>query len=233
MKLEELKGKHEGEEAIVACNGPGLKNIPFSFLESRPLFVLNFFITWASFIEPTYWLSLDPLCFKAAEHVKGKTIRVIKDHNQEQFERECENWSIELDPEKTVYYQMRDEIPGIRWSEKHGTKYSTSAIAAAHLAVHTGVRKVLLVGFDCTYGIGHYEDIHDFQGVSRIPHFYDPRKHFTGYSGMWDDHFGLFAKWAEERGVEVLNLSIPTKSKSLRRGDYRDYWEPQGGYCDG
>lgn len=226
--LSEFENIHEGEEVIIVCNGPGLKNIPFAFLESRTNFVINFFSMWVPFIAPDYWLVLDPLCFKGAEYVNG-TVKFVKAHQAEEFERICiENFD-EFDGENTCFYQMMDRIPNFIFTEKSGVKYSTTAIAAAHIAVHMGASKIMLVGFDCTYGIGLYQDINDFKGISRIPHFYDPRHHFTGYSGMWDEHFGDFAKWAKERGTEVINLSIPTKSKMLEQGDYRDYWQPEGG----
>ncbi|NOR90825.1 MAG: hypothetical protein GQ524_11305, partial [Anaerolineales bacterium] len=171
-------------------------------------------------------LVLDPLCYKGAEYVDG-AVKFVKAHAAREFKGGCiENFG-EFDDENTVFYQMRDKIPGFTFTEKWGLKYSTSAIAASHLAQHMGASKVLLVGFDCTYGMGLYSDIDNFKGISRIPHFYDPRKHFSGYSGMWDDHFKDFAEWSKEQGTEVLNLSIPTKSKHLERGDYRDYWQPE------
>lgn len=232
--LEEFEGIHEGEEVIIVCNGPGLKNIPFAFLESRPTFVINFFAAWVPFLKPDYWMVLDPLCFKGAEYVNGTT-KFVKGHQAQEFEGECIKRGIEFDEENTCFYQMQDKIPNFTWTEKWGVKYSTTAIAAAHIAVGVmGVSKVLLVGFDCTYGMGLYSNIDDFKGLSRIPHFYDHRHHFDGYSGMWDEHFRDFAKWAEEeKEAEVVNLSIPTKSKFLKREDYRDYWEPEGGYYDG
>lgn len=225
-ELEEFKGKHEGEEIIVVCNGPGLKNIPFAFLESRTNFTINFFAYWVPFIKPDYWIVLDPLCYGAAEYVNG-TVKFIKEHAAPEFKGGCIERFGEFDDKDTVFYQMRDRIPGFVFTEDWGLKYSTSAIAAAHLAQYMGASKVLLVGFDCTYGIGLYSDIDNFKGLSRIPHFYDHRHHFSGYSGMWDEHFRDFAEWSKEQGTEVLNLSIPTKSKYLERGDYREYWQPE------
>lgn len=228
-QLEEFKDLHKGEEIIVVCNGPGLKNIPFAFLESRTNFVINFFAGWVPFIQPDYWVVLDPLCFKGAKYVNG-TVKFVKTHQAEDFETICIEQFGEFDKENTCFYQLMDRIPNFVFTDKGGVKYSTSAIAASHLAVEMGVSKVLLVGFDCTYGIGLYQDINDFMGVSRIPHFYDPRHHFTGYSEMWDEHFKDFADWAETQGTEVINLSIPTKSKLLNRADYRDFWKPEGAY---
>jgi hypothetical protein len=232
MELEALRGAHEGGEVIIAGNGPGLKNIPFAFLESRPLFVLNFFATWATFIKPSYWVALDPLCFKAAEDLNPTTLRMVKAHNKALYEEELNRWGIDLAPDQTVYYRMGEKVPGLRWNDDWGVQYSTSAIAAAHLALYMGAKKALVVGFDCTHGIGGYDNLDNFKGLSRIPHFYDHRYHFDGYSDHWDMHFGMFSAFAEERGMEVINLSIPTQSKRLKRGDYRDYWEPEGGYYE-
>lgn len=216
-QFEEFKDIHKGEEMIVVGNGPGLKNIPFAFLESRPNFVLNFFSAWVPFIKPTYWLALDPLCFKGAEYV-DKTIKFIKAHHANRFTEHKDN--------NLVLFKMMDKIPNFQWNKHWGLRYSTSAIAASHIAVEMGVSKILLVGIDCTHGMGIYQDLDNFKGISRIPHFYDPRFHFTGHAELWDEHFGIFAEWARERGVEVVNLSIPTKCTSLQWGDYREYWSP-------
>ncbi|NOR90111.1 MAG: hypothetical protein GQ524_07630, partial [Anaerolineales bacterium] len=141
-ELEDFKGKHEGEEIIIVCNGPGLKNIPFAFLESRTNFVLNFFSYWVPFIKPDYWLVLDPLCYKGAEYVDG-AVKFVKAHAAREFKGGCiENFG-EFDDENTVFYQMRDKIPGFTFTERWGVKYSTSAIAAAHLAQYMGASKVL------------------------------------------------------------------------------------------
>lgn len=216
--LEDFKDKHKGEEVIVVCNGPGLKNIPFGFIESRTNFAMNFFSHWVPWIRVDYWLVLDPICFKAMVPAEG-SIKFLKAHHQHLFD--------EYPDDDLVFYSMRDRIPGFTYTEDWGTKYSTTAIAAAHLAKYMGASKVLLVGFDCTYGIGLYQNLPDFEGLSRIPHFYDPKNHFSGYSGMWDEHFRDFAAWAEEDGMEVVNLSTPTQSKYLKRGEYQDYWSPE------
>ncbi|MCK4962181.1 MAG: hypothetical protein KAS19_06835 [Anaerolineales bacterium] len=216
-QLEDFENAHKGEEVIIIGNGPGLKNIPFAFIESRTNFVMNFFSAWVPFIKPDYWLALDPLCFKGAEYV-DQTVKFVKAHHAEPFGEYTDN--------NLVFYKMMDRIKGFQWSDKWGLKYSTTAIAAAHIAVTMGVSKILFVGIDCTHGIGGYQDLENFKGLSRIPHFYDPRYHFTGYSEQWDEHFGLFVNWAAERDVEVINLSIPTLSKNLPKGDYRDYWLP-------
>jgi hypothetical protein len=218
-ELEEFRGRHEGEEVIVVGNGTGLKNIPFAFLESRPIFVMNYFSYWVRFIKPDYWLALDPLCFKGAEYVED-SIKFIKAHHANRF--------VGYEDNNLVLYKMMDKIPGFQWNKHWGLRYSTSAIAAAHLGIEMGAKRVLFVGIDCTHGIGGYQDIEDFKGVSRIPHFYDGRFHFIGYADQWDEHFGIFAKWAaEEHGAELVNLSVPTKCTTLERGDYRDYWEPE------
>jgi hypothetical protein len=222
MELSDFKDRHAGEEVIVIGNGPGLKNIPFAFLESRPNFVMNYFSAWVPFLKPDYWLALDPLCFSGAEYVSD-TVKLIKAHHAPQFE--------EYADDQLVLYQMRDRIPGYQWTEEWGLKYSSTAHAALHLAHYMGAAKALLVGVDCTYGMGMYENLGpDFKGLSRIPHFYDPRKHFNGRAEQWDEDFGLLAEWADEQPhrMEVVNLSIPTECRSLPRADYREYWSPAG-----
>jgi hypothetical protein len=219
MQLEDFKDRHKGEEVIIVGNGTGLKNIPFAFLESRPCFVMNYFNYWVPFLKPDYWLVLDPLCFGAAEYTED-TVKFVKAHHQEVFGG--------IFDEKLVFYKMMEKIPGFIWTKDWGLKYSSTAHAALHLAEYMGVGTALMVGIDCTYGMGLYQDLgEDFKGLSRIPHFYDSRKHFSGYADQWDEHFGFFYKWASQRGMEVVNLSIPTRCTTLPRGDYQNYWSPE------
>lgn len=229
MVLEDFKDKHKGEEVIVVCNGPGLLNIPFAFLRSRPIFTLNYFAYWVPFIQPDYWLVLDPLCFRG---VKGETVKkattFIKGHQKQAYIQASKEYLGTFYEDSTVFYKMEDRIPGFTYTEEWGTKYSTSAIAAAHLGEYMGASKVLLVGFNCTYGMALYDNIYEFEGKSKIPHFYDDRDHFWGYSELWDSAMARFRDWAAERGTEVINLSIPTESKYIERQDYRLYWQPEG-----
>jgi hypothetical protein len=171
-------------------------------------------------VKFTYWLALDPICFKAMQKADG-AVKFIKAHQEKVFK--------DYDDDDIVFYTMQDQVPGFIWTAEWGLKYSTTAIAAAHLGKYMGAKTVFLVGFDCTYGMGLYQNLPDFEGLSRIPHWYDKRDHFSGYSGMWDEHFKAFAEWAESEGTEIVNLSVPTASKHLKRGDYRDYWRADNG----
>ncbi len=212
MKLKDFKDRHKGEEMIVVCNGPGLKNIPWAFLESRPYIAINYFTYWGKFMRPDYWIAVDPLCFENVDWTDCP--KFIKQHHEPRFNDDQKK--------QIVFYRFDDQIPGLLTTEDYGLSYSTSAIGAAHLCHYMGASKVLLVGFDCTHGNALIEH----HGLSQIPHWYDPRVHFFDKAHSWDKDFGSFLEWVEPRGTEIINLSIPTFCVSLPLGDYRDYWEP-------
>lgn len=216
MKIEDFKDKHSGEEMIVVCNGPGLKNIPWAFIESRPYIALNYFTYWGQFMKPTYWMAADPLCFENTEWTDCP--KFIKAHHAERFNKE--------QSETIVFFKFFEIIPGILNIKDFGLSYSTSAIMAAHMCHYMGAKTCLLVGFDCTHGIARIEH----HGLSQIPHWYDHRKHMHDMAHSWNKQFGAFYEWVKPRGMEIVNLSIQTYCNALPLGDYQDYWQPPEQY---
>lgn len=228
MIQSDFKDKHKGEEMIVICNGSGLKNIPFAFLESRPSFAINFFPYWVPWIKPTYWSVTDPRCFEVISHealrgvpkfVPEYTLLFGEDENPEKAE------GYDAVKDEVVYYQYHEDIPrilNVKRGKGTGLRFGTTAIACAHHCWYMGASAVLLVGFDCTLGLVEYEG----EGLSKIPHFYDARNHKGEYAESWDKDFGSYATWASENGMEVVNLSVPTMSTTLIRSDLRGWWRP-------
>lgn len=222
MDVKDFYHKHEGEEIIVVCNGPGLKNIPLAFLESRTNFAINFLPHWLQFIRFDYWVALDQQCYEmvSREVLTGVPKFIKRDH-----EKFAESSGFMLDG-LVVPFGLDDKIEGLGYGgDPSYARYSTSAIAASHLAVKMGASKVLLVGFDCTHDM---HAVKRSEGRTGLPHIYD--KETADNPGKthnsWSMQFGHFAEWAKTQGSMVINLSIPTTCGSLLLGDYRDFWQP-------
>lgn len=219
MNLEDFKGRHEGEEMIVVCNGPGLKNIPWAFIESRPYVAINYFTYWGRFMRPDYWVAVDPLCFENVDWTDCP--KFIKQHHEPRFTDEQK--------ESIVFFKFMDEIEGFITHEEYGLSYSTSAIMAAHLCYYMGACTCILVGFDCTHGIAKIEH----HGLSQIPHWYDPRVHFFDLAHSWNKQFGYFLEWVRPRGMRIVNASVPTFCSTLPLADHRDFWDPPEQFREG
>jgi hypothetical protein len=220
VKIEDFKDKHKGEEMIVICNGNGLKNIPFAFLESRPNFAINFFTHWTPWLKIDYWAGTDARVFEMIEHETLKGIPKFLPAYIQLKEDEVPEENDEI-----VYYKFTDRIPGfVNVTRGHGLglRYSTTAIACAHLAHYMGSPRVFVVGFDCTLGLLVYEH----HGLSQMPHYYDRRDHPSEHATAWDRQFGFFNDWLDGR-MEIINLSTPTMCETLPRADVFDFWRPE------
>jgi len=226
MKIEDFKDKHKGEEMIVICNGDGLKNIPFAFLESRPNFAINHFPRWVPWLRVDYWTMTDHINQEMLRHESlvgvpkflPEYIKLVKHFDQDVL-------SVK-EKEEIVYYQFFDEIKGfvnVKRGHGLGLRYGTSAIACCHLAHYMGASVIYLVGFDCTLGLLEYEG----KGLSKIPHFYDRRNHKGEIAVSWNKQMGYFADWAKDHRTYIYNLSIPTMCDTVPRIYYGDIWSPE------
>lgn len=226
MNIEDFKDKHAGEEMIIICNGNGLKNIPFAFLESRPNFAINWFPYWTPWIRVDYWTMTDDKNQDMLVHETLKGIpKFLPEWIKLRKQLDQDAWSDEVKNE-IIFYQFYDEIRGfvnVKRGHGLGLRYGTSAIACCHLAHYMGASTVYLVGFDCTLGLLEYEG----EGLSKIPHFYDKRNHKGEEAVSWNNQMGSFADWAKEQGTEIINLSIPTMCDSVPWIDYRNIWRAE------
>lgn len=81
-----------------------------------------------------------------------------------------------------------------------------SGYGALHLAVHLGVDRALLLGFDCKRGAdGKKHWFGEHPNHSDQPH------------DIWIRHFNALAPILEQRGIEVINCSPDTALQCFRR----------------
>ena len=141
---------------------------------------------------------------------------------------EIEGWA----DKRTLPVMLQDKIKGLGWGEgtQRGTRYSTSLLFASHIAIYMGARRLLWVGMDCTFSTEPASKIAEEvlleTGHSHVPHFYDRKD--GSFQASWCKQAGKLYEWAKDRGVTILNCSIPTMCDTVPLGDYRDYWtEPE------
>lgn len=213
----EFEGIHSGEEMLIIGAGPSLRNIPPAFLESRRSVTVNLVPAWYPFLHFDYWVALDkhtvdPEIYNAVPSLSERTFKFVPRRYRNWIEQKTDFWD-----ESWVELRL-PEVPGVPWSKDYGAAFSSSLPAGAELAILMGAQRVLVVGFDCTRrnsAVTHYQ----------LPHFYGAD--LPGeYEESWDRQFGRLRDWADDQGVEILNLSEPTVSRYLRRAHWSDFWSP-------
>lgn len=234
--VDELRGKHAGEDFIAIGCGSSLLNVPPAFLMSKRNIGVNFVPMWYPFLPLDYWLTLDANCMSNVklidehrENLGRDTIVFLRpkhidgDRPDEYVERK--HWS----GRDHVTRFVLDEVNGLSWQKDgDGVGYNTSLAAAAHAAIWMGAGRVFVVGFDCTIGDKGHEHIDKKIGLTTAPHFYDAGNG-GAYRKVYDVQMGLMTDHARRNGAEIINLSKPTMARHVPKGNVEDYWTP-GGY---
>lgn len=215
--LAEIQGKYSGE-CFVAGNGPTINQYPRDFLESRPLFAVNYFPLYHK-VQPTFWTCWDTSPYEdmlplAIE--RGITC-IINPKDKKYFANK------QL-PEPYVYWWRNEEKhDGFGFTSTHGVTYTSSIHWAAQIALFLlGFDTILVLGFDCSTGSGTYQG----RGIGALPHFYDPKPDAqTRYQAKWDQQWiDMREKYEREnRGWTLRNLSTGSKAKQFAAENWRNY----------
>jgi hypothetical protein len=196
-----FRDKHQGEEIIVVGNGPGLKNIPLAFIESRTNIVLNFFPIWLPFVHADYWMCVDEEILFLINEV-GPAEKFVPKY--------VENKLDETQVKKVHIFEF----------DKPFRSYTSSIIPACRLAAYMGASAIYVVGFDCTYAIP--KGVDDL-GRSTIPHFY--HDNIGQAHQAWADEMTVMSQWAWANEIGFWNCSIPTKCDTVPMAHYSVFWD--------
>jgi len=223
MNFADFKDIHKDDDVICIGNGPSLNNISIAFLESRPSFGLNYMPTYNDFLDgfmPTYWLVLDQKPTEIIPSLPYDMPKFMPSRKQETFEHENEKARRQNKAEpypNLVGFKMSD------MQQPAAMGYGSSLIAAAHVAgAHMQAKRIFLVGFDCEKAMQGKRPY--IMGKVGCPHFYDPEHKGKPMKG-WCNQMGIYAKWLNKTGQEMINLSHPTTCKSVPQGYFWDYLE--------
>jgi len=204
-------------------NGPSLDNVSLDFLKSRPSFGLNYMPIYNDLLDgflPTYWLALDQHPTEVIQSLPRDLPKFIPERKVKTFEQ-ANDQARRKDEEEPypslVGFKMRD------MKQPAAMGYGSSLIAAAHVAgAHMEAKRIFLVGFNCEKAMRGKKPY--VMGKVGCPHFYDPDHEGKPMKG-WCNQMGIYAKWLEKRGQEMINLSHPTTCTSVPQGFFWDYLE--------
>ena len=125
------------------------------------------------------------------------------------------------DPEGIKYlYKDRGHTSGVSKNKKKVSWNKNSGAAAINLAVHLGVKRIVLLGFDMKldedskqwWHSGHHH-VPRKQGDNRKPKPF--KRHLTGFPAIKRD--------TDELGVEILNANPESKIDVFPKVDIKDY----------
>lgn len=218
--IADIQGKYSGE-CFIMGNGPTLNQYPDDFLMSRPRFAVNYFPYYHKTVEPTFWACWDssPLEDMLPVVIKRGIIPIINVKEKDFFERKS------LGIEGSVYWWKNEENhKGFGFNGNAGVTYTSSIHWAAQIALFLlGFTTLWVVGFDSTTGSGTYKG----RGIGAVPHFYDAKEgEATRYQAKWDTQWGdMIRKYErEQRGFNIVNLSVGSKAKVFKAEDWRPYY---------
>jgi len=102
-----------------------------------------------------------------------------------------------------LFTQSTSRIAGVECVKLHALgfrDFGNSGACAVSLAISAGAARVLMLGYDCqnTGGRSHHHGDHP-KGLGNC-----------GSMPRWPAQFGRLARYAKERGVEVINVSRET-----------------------
>ena len=211
MRLQDFRDIHAGENILCLGTGPSLLDMPVDFLRSMPSIGINYLPHYSDLLDgflPTYWIALDTGPMVLLDEMPSDIVRFIPKRQEKRIQ--VAGHSVD----NTVFF----EIASMPRPDRTG--YSTTMAAAVQLALYMGTPNALIAGFDCTKG--NKSDALPELGKTGTQHFYDPQNG-RRYAPEWDKNVGRFAKWAENTGKAVWNLSSFTMAESIQRSTYQEW----------
>lgn len=204
-------------ECITIGNGPSLRNIPSSFLKSRPTIGVNYFPYYPHYHGGhtlDYWVCWDSNTLEANIPLLDGVHKFIPTRLSTDYR------NFGFDTKEVTFWCNYAPMDGMGFDELYGVLYQNSLHAAWHIAEILEFNRILVVGYDCTVGIGEQGVGPD--GKSNIPHFYDPDKPYVR-ARRQDELSGVIHTALKSKGIELINLSVPSMCTTLPREDWRAY----------
>jgi hypothetical protein len=228
---EQFKDRHKGETCILIANGPGLDNIPVEFLKKYPSFGVNRITQMLPEFAPTYYSCIGLNQLDTAD--KRATIYPVIEHMDLraafinrlaiQYFRHPKVWSIlsggpygQKVEERRAFSLSPLEIVGIG---------ATQLYMSMQIANYMGFKTMLIVGMDHEYPKGPKKH---FYRDDEVPLFESaPGPRYNDDSDTWRQVADMILKNAklalDSLGVEVVNLSNPTKCTLFTRGRIEEW----------
>lgn len=213
----DLYDAHRGEIGLVIGNGPSLRNVPISFLESYPSFGTNRIYLLDGFI-PTYYCAMNWLVIR-------QSLNEINQLYTRKF--------ILAD----MAHEIMDAIPVNSLPEQQFSfnpefgiwEGFTVTYACLQLAWWMGFEKILLVGVDHHYKIKRNHPNREVVAIEPDRNHFSPE--YFGPGTRWNlpdlEHSTQAYRFAKTAygasGREIINLGPKSKLTIFKKGKIEDY----------
>lgn len=204
--LQNLYNSHAGETCLIIGNGPGLADIPLTFLQQYASFGSNLLYKLREF-TPTYYGAVDQKVLVPRRHALNNYYKNVPKFVPDRFP--------DYQADYVYYFHHR---PGEIWQgnqdgplmlTRPGICYVNITHVLLQIAYWMGFTTMLCVGLDNT---------------ADGAHFYGQTE--PGYSALeWDKGYKILYDGfrAAKTPREIVNISTRTEAKNLPRKDWQDY----------
>lgn len=210
-----LKKKRHSDECYILGNGPSIKNVDFEKLMDKETFTVNWFYEGyhGDFVS-RYFVAVDTNFLddeKSINYIKKlrkkfKNVTFILKYNVKKN-------GIITDYTNNIYYIYPKQFQYDNYVQVDCTKNMTACINVVlqciQIAIYMGYKKIYLLGCDfnqyATLKVEHFSDVEPNGEIKSI------REDSMGIDARWSSmaHFHHYAlrKYADEHGIEIINLT--------------------------
>ncbi len=220
--IEAFKNKHQGERAVIVCNGPSLNRMNLSFLQRECVIGLNkIYLGFQKFqFYPTYYVAVNRKVIEQSvlEIPKINCVKFLGDKAADG-----------IISENTMTFLLNTKNPPFRFCKDIALGIHegwTVTYAALQIAYYLGFLEVIIVGMD------HNFTYSGKPNEEKTLHGNDPN-HFCGsYFGngqKWDnpdlehsEESYAIAKWVfQQDGRRILDATLDGRCHVFNKVDYR------------
>jgi Uncharacterized protein conserved in bacteria len=221
VRVSRLKGRHEGERAILVANGPSLNHMDLSFLRRNTVIGLNkIYLGLSKFgFYPKYYVAVNDLVVQqSAEQIKALScIKFISKRNAAYL------------PEDALTYHLETRNPPARFCHdiSQGVHEGwTVTYVALQIARYLGFTEVVIIGLDHRYEYsGGPNETKVMEGAD--PNHFSPD--YFGGGQKWDnpdlmnseESYRIARQEFEKEGRRIIDATVDGACTIFEKQDYR------------
>lgn len=221
VRVSRLKGRHEGERAILVANGPSLNHMDLSFLRRNTVIGFNkIYLGLSKFgFYPKYYVAVNDLVVQqSAEQIKALScIKFISKRNAAYL------------PEDALTYHLETRNPPARFCHdiSQGVHEGwTVTYVALQIARYLGFTEVVIIGLDHRYEYsGGPNETKVMEGAD--PNHFSPD--YFGGGQKWDnpdlmnseESYRIARQEFEKEGRRIIDATVDGACTIFEKQDYR------------
>jgi len=219
-----LRNRHEGERAVLVCNGPSLSKMDMSFLKNEIVIGLNkIHLGFNKFrFYPKYYVAVNEKVLRqSSTEIKNLTcIKFLSNRCTELFKDDALTHTINTRNPQNRFYT--DITMGLHegW---------TVTFAALQIAFYLGFDEVVIIGMDHRYKyVGQPNEEKIIAGAD-LNHFSDS---YFGFGQTWDnpdlenseESYRVAKEIYEKNGRKIIDATLDGACEIFTKVDYKTFF---------